>query len=248
MIRHSIPGRHRAGPETFRPPSGTSDSLWRNWHSRTLAKSRTGQLLRSKLWHGAMAMLVAAPLLTAGAFEQLPWQVDSQSETARSLSPSGNSPPENGVPSESVATAGTPESDMTHAITQVSSPTAQAPDATPTRYPVQAASAGAGFATATRTATASATSTATPVSPSPSPSPTIGTTPTEQPDRVEMIVTSPLNVRNAPGINAGIRGVLERGARVSVTAGPLEEDGYAWYEIAGDGITGWAAGEFLEPA
>jgi uncharacterized protein YgiM (DUF1202 family) len=56
-----------------------------------------------------------------------------------------------------------------------------------------------------------------------------------------------LNVRSASGLSADIKTVVPSGTTLTITSGPVAEDGYNWYFISyttGTG-TGWVAGEFL---
>ena len=96
---------------------------------------------------------------------------------------------------------------------------------------------------------ATVTETAEPATATPSPSPTATSTPTaDGPPATEMTVTAPLNVRSVPGLDGDILTVLPAGTQLTVTDGPREMDGYDWYEVSAGEITGWAAGDFLEPA
>lgn len=56
-----------------------------------------------------------------------------------------------------------------------------------------------------------------------------------------------LNFRAEPGLNGEIAVVLPPGLRATVMAGPTVADGYAWYQLDANGVTGWSAGEFLDP-
>jgi hypothetical protein len=54
-----------------------------------------------------------------------------------------------------------------------------------------------------------------------------------------------LNVRAAPSSTAEIRFVLAPNTQMDVIGGPVEADGFTWWEISSAGRQGWAAGEFL---
>lgn len=57
--------------------------------------------------------------------------------------------------------------------------------------------------------------------------------------------TDALNIRANVGLGADIIGVLAWGTPVTITGGPINTDGYSWYEVITDGPSGWVAGEFL---
>lgn len=57
-----------------------------------------------------------------------------------------------------------------------------------------------------------------------------------------------LNFRAEPGLSGESAVVLPPGLRATVMAGPMVADGYAWYQLDANGVTGWSAGEFLAPA
>jgi Bacterial SH3 domain len=231
LNRYSTSDRPRAGSGSFQPRDGYSSVPWTGGRIGAATQRAAERLPRTKLfWYVAMAALVAAPLLVAGAFEQLPWQVDSWSRTAPGPGPPGAPPPGSDSSGEAIAPSGTPAGEETLANT-ATSPIAQVSVSTPAASPM--------LPTLTTTATITATATAVPS--------TLTPTPTEEADETGMIVTAPLNVRDAPGLDAAVREVLQSGTQVIVTGGPLEEDGHDWYQVSGDGVTGWAAGDFLEP-
>ena len=68
------------------------------------------------------------------------------------------------------------------------------------------------------------------------------------------VIDGPLNLRAAPGTNAGILMVLENGdygvIESVIDTDPYEADGYLWIQItpAGTGVTGYVAIDFVEPA
>jgi hypothetical protein len=57
------------------------------------------------------------------------------------------------------------------------------------------------------------------------------------------VVSDELRMRVAAGTDAGLVGTLVRGSTVRVESGPVEADGYAWFEVVDlMGRQGWAAG------
>jgi len=84
----------------------------------------------------------------------------------------------------------------------------------------------------------------------PTPAPTVPTaTPTPLPPDVlrsdapaRVVARQGLNVREAPTASAKQLGRLSPGALVSVRDGPVEADGYRWWQVAsGQGLDGWVA-------
>lgn len=63
-------------------------------------------------------------------------------------------------------------------------------------------------------------------------------------DIVEVIVAD-ANLRNAPGVDAGLVSTLPLGAVMTVQDGPTTVDGYVWFEISGDYGWGWCASFLL---
>ena len=57
-----------------------------------------------------------------------------------------------------------------------------------------------------------------------------------------------LNLRRAPGLAGDIAAILRPGVPATVVAGPTAADGFTWYRLDVNGISGWAAGEFLAAA
>jgi hypothetical protein len=62
----------------------------------------------------------------------------------------------------------------------------------------------------------------------------------------------PLRVRDVPGTAAKVAGQLLRGIEFKIISGPECKDGYAWWQIVGQGVVGWIAegddsGYFVEP-
>ena len=126
------------------------------------------------------------------------------------------------------------------------------------------ASVPAGTSAPTSTASSSASAVAT-ASPSPTPSPTPMPTPTGElpilPPHVAdfgsyaTTLVDGLRVRYAGGIGATIQRVLPVGERVFIVSGPIEHEGYDWYEVVfrtasevPDEIAyGWLAGAEIVP-
>ena len=48
-----------------------------------------------------------------------------------------------------------------------------------------------------------------------------------------------LNLRDAPSTNSTVLTLLESGARGVILDGPVEADGFVWWEIGIDGRKGW---------
>ncbi len=57
--------------------------------------------------------------------------------------------------------------------------------------------------------------------------------------------TDSLNLRSDASASAEILAVYTTGAAVTVVDGPVEADGYVWYAVEVDGLTGWMAGSYL---
>jgi Bacterial SH3 domain len=56
------------------------------------------------------------------------------------------------------------------------------------------------------------------------------------------VVADGLNLRAEPSTGAGLAGTLARGAAVRIVSGPVEADGFRWFEVADTtGQAGWAA-------
>lgn len=162
-------------------------------------------------------MLVAAPLLLAAAFGQLPWQVDS---TTGSTALAGSS----AAPTAStVASAASPAASTPAVVTVVIAPTENAaPASPPVASPANAASS---------TAIASVPATA-----------KVGGA-LAVGSAVE--TTAGINERAAPGLAAAVQRVLPLGTRLTITEGPVTADGHAWYRVKAAAGAGWVAGDFL---
>ena len=57
-----------------------------------------------------------------------------------------------------------------------------------------------------------------------------------------------LRIRNEPGLESFYIKVVKEGEVFTIIDGPIELDGYEWWQVQSDGdakITGWCAGEYL---
>ena len=63
-----------------------------------------------------------------------------------------------------------------------------------------------------------------------------------------VVGTDRLNLRVQAGLDAEVVTVLEAGQTATVVDGPVESDGYAWYQLDAGGTVGWSASSFLAPA
>ena len=88
------------------------------------------------------------------------------------------------------------------------------------------------------------------VTPTPTPKPTPTVTPTNTPTPVPtlgpgaraVIQAETLNVRAAPGTQAERVGVLLQAQSVTVRDGPVDADGYRWWQVENsEGLVGWVA-------
>lgn len=59
------------------------------------------------------------------------------------------------------------------------------------------------------------------------------------------VATDALNLRDDATTAGNVTDILGSGAVGTVLAGPIDADGYAWYQLDVDGVTGWAARPFL---
>lgn len=60
-----------------------------------------------------------------------------------------------------------------------------------------------------------------------------------------MVATDELNIRSDAGLDSDLLDTLTNGFTASVIDGPVSADGFTWYEIETDAITGWVAGGYL---
>jgi uncharacterized protein YgiM (DUF1202 family) len=63
-----------------------------------------------------------------------------------------------------------------------------------------------------------------------------------------VVATDRLNLRGEPGLNGEVIVVLEERQQATVVDGPVEVDGYAWYQLDAGGTVGWSANSFLAVA
>lgn len=63
-----------------------------------------------------------------------------------------------------------------------------------------------------------------------------------------VVATDRLKLRADAGLGGEVITVLEEDQSATVVDGPAESDGYSWYQIEIDGVTGWVADEFLAAA
>ena len=54
-----------------------------------------------------------------------------------------------------------------------------------------------------------------------------------------------LRVRSAPGLNGGVLGCMPTGAPATVTQSGPSADGYRWVQVSYNGLSGWAAADYL---
>ena len=57
-----------------------------------------------------------------------------------------------------------------------------------------------------------------------------------------------LNLRTAAGLTSEIVTELANDTTATITADPVEADGYTWYPVATNAGSGWVAGEYLAAA
>jgi uncharacterized protein YgiM (DUF1202 family) len=60
-----------------------------------------------------------------------------------------------------------------------------------------------------------------------------------------VVADGELNVRAAAGLDGAIQDQLVTGTAATIVDGPTAADGYTWYQLDVNGITGWSAGEYL---
>lgn len=59
---------------------------------------------------------------------------------------------------------------------------------------------------------------------------------------------APLRAREAPSLSAGVIGRIAEGAEVLLRDGPVEADGYTWWQVEAADASGWVAGRSPEGA
>jgi hypothetical protein len=57
-----------------------------------------------------------------------------------------------------------------------------------------------------------------------------------------------VRLRSGPGLSSAKLTVLPEGTALKIVGGPRDSDGYRWWEVRGNNVSGWVAGEFLTPA
>jgi uncharacterized protein YgiM (DUF1202 family) len=60
-----------------------------------------------------------------------------------------------------------------------------------------------------------------------------------------VVDTDALHLRASPGLDADILTTLASGDPATIISGPVQADGYAWYQVDTDAGTGWVAGDYL---
>ena len=62
-------------------------------------------------------------------------------------------------------------------------------------------------------------------------------------DRVQVTTKGDqlLSIRETPGKNAQLAARVLKGTRFSVRGGPTQQDGFVWWQLEGDKVSGWAA-------
>jgi uncharacterized protein YgiM (DUF1202 family) len=63
-----------------------------------------------------------------------------------------------------------------------------------------------------------------------------------------IITTDGINLRDSASASGAIVEVVNEGTEGTILGGPTSADGYNWYQVDFDGVTGYAAGEFLADA
>jgi uncharacterized protein YgiM (DUF1202 family) len=63
-----------------------------------------------------------------------------------------------------------------------------------------------------------------------------------------VVATDRLNLRVEPGLDSEVVVVLGEGQQATVVDGPVDADGYTWYQLDADGTVGWSASSFLVAA
>lgn len=62
---------------------------------------------------------------------------------------------------------------------------------------------------------------------------------------VAMVNTDGLNLRDDATVDANVIAELASGEFVTILDGPVEADGWTWFQVESDAGTGWVAGEYL---
>ena len=105
---------------------------------------------------------------------------------------------------------------------------------------------------ATAQVTRSAPSPTVPSAAGPAPTPTLPTPPPGVVAPGARVVVSTAgdgaNIRQGPSFTAPTVTAVANGTVLTVTGEQQEADGYTWWPVRGDGVTGWVAGALIEPA
>ena len=64
--------------------------------------------------------------------------------------------------------------------------------------------------------------------------------------RVTQTQGAGLRVRSGAGVNTSPVGYLDEGATARIVAGPQYADSFRWWQVEGEGVTGWVADPWLE--
>ena len=72
--------------------------------------------------------------------------------------------------------------------------------------------------------------------------------PTPRTAVVRGVGTDALRVRQAPSLTGEVVFSVGDETEVTVIEGPVQADGYEWWQIEFDGVRGWCVGEYLEIA
>lgn len=72
--------------------------------------------------------------------------------------------------------------------------------------------------------------------------------PPQQPvGRVRVTAAAGLRLRSGPGLGYRIQRIVPRGTLLNTTGATQAADGYVWQQVYFDGVTLWAASQFLQP-
>lgn len=65
--------------------------------------------------------------------------------------------------------------------------------------------------------------------------------------RVRGTLPECLQLREGPGLALSTVHILPEGILVKIIGGPVEADGYRWWQLSYEGLKGWSAGRWLQP-
>jgi hypothetical protein len=94
-------------------------------------------------------------------------------------------------------------------------------------------------------AQAAATVISAPLAQSSTPAPS-SAPPTALPQAALVMATDGLNLRRDHLRAAGVIATLPDGARVAIVGGPVDADGFVWWNVEANGRRGWCVGDFLK--